>query len=166
MDLPNIFKGQQEKMHWGEALGLWDICHFKVLGLTISEIFIAQAKDEDLKKSLSTGVEMLIIPHIEKIQKFMHKEGTKAPTVPSRKNLDIIGKRAEPNSYIEDDEIANSIREIYKFGLELGMRALTSSTREDIQELIWDILSDDVRGFKAMLKLHTKKNWLIPPQTI
>ena len=161
--LPNR---QPEKMHWGEAISLWDIVRFKVLGLTITEIFLAQAKDSDLIKSLNQGVELLIVPHIEKIQKFLHAEGLEVPTVPQRKNLDVVGKKIEPNTLIEDDEIANSIREMYRFGLTLNMRGMSDSTRDDVRRLIWQILSEDYRGFDAMLKLHRRKNWLIPPPTV
>lgn len=168
MDLTGIFTNHQpkDKMNWGEALGLWNIGRFKVVGATISEIFLAQAKDVDLKNSLNLGIEMLIIPHIEKIQNFMHKEGLEVPSVPPRKNLDIIGKQMEPNTYIQDDEIANNIREIYKFGLSLDMRGLSESSRDDVRELIWGILSDDYKGYDAMVKLHRKKNWLVPPPTV
>ncbi|MCL6612273.1 MAG: DUF3231 family protein [Peptococcaceae bacterium] len=167
MDIKSLFKNTPtDKLHWGEALGLWDIARYKVMGLTILEIFLAQAKDRDLKHSLSDGVEMLIIPHIEKIQKFLHQYGLESPTVPQRKNLDVVGKKIEPNTFIEDDEIANDIREIFRFGLELDMKGLTSSTRDDVRSLIWEILNDDYKGFDAMLKLHRKKNWLIPPPTV
>jgi len=167
MDLKSLFAGTPtDKIHWGSASGLWDIARFKITGLTITEIFLAQAKDQDLKDSLSGGVEMLIVPHIEKIQKFLHQYGLEVPTVPQRKNLDIVGKQIEPNTYIQDDEIANSIREIYRFGLELDMRGLMSSTRDDVRSLIWDILTDDYKGFDEMIKLHRKKNWLIPPPTV
>ncbi|MCL6477942.1 MAG: DUF3231 family protein [Peptococcaceae bacterium] len=167
MDMANILHPiQKNKLHWGESLGLWDIARFKIIGLTISEIFLAQAKDEDLKKSLSAGVEMLIVPHLEKIQKFLHKEGLEVPAVPPRKNLDIIGKQIEPNTFIEDDEIANDIREIYRYGLYLNMKALSASTRDDVRELVWGILVDDYKGFDAMIKLHRKKKWLVLPPTI
>ena len=167
MDLTKLFTGQMSnKMNWGEAIGLWDIARFKITGLTISEIFIAQANDTELKDSLNTGIEMLIIPHIEKIQRFMHKEGLQVPSVPQRKNLDIIGKKIEPNTIIEDDEIANNIREIYRFGLSLDLRGLAGSMRDDVRKLIHSILNDDINGFDAMIKLHRKKNWLIPPGTI
>jgi hypothetical protein len=134
--------------------------------MTMTEIFLAQAKDGELKKSLNMGLEMLIVPHIERIQKFMHSQGLNAPSVPPRKNLDIVGKKIEPNSLIEDDEIANNIREVYRRGLALDMQALVSSIRDDVREVIWDILQEDYRGFDAMIKLHRKKNWLIPPQTV
>lgn len=167
MDLKKIFSEQMtEKIDWGGALALWDICRFKVIGMTISEIFIAQAKDIDLKNSLNTGVEMLIIPHIEKIQKYLHKEGLEVPSIPQRKNLDIVGKQIEPNTLIQDDEIANTIREIYRYGLELDMRGITFSLNDDVRELIADILTYDLKGFDAMIKLHRKKNWLIPPPTV
>ena len=167
MDIANIIHPvQKDKLNWGESLGLWDIARFKVIGLTITEFLIAQAKEKDLKNSLSAGVEMLIIPHIEKIQKFLHKEGLEVPTVPQRKNLDIVGKQVEPNTYIEDYEIANTIREIYRLGLSLDMSALSAATRDDVRELIWEILSDDYKGFDAMIKLHRKNKWLIPPPTI
>lgn len=167
MNITGLFSAQPtDKMHWGDALGLWNICRFKVIGMTMTEIFLAQAKDADLKNSLNTGIEMLIIPHIEKIQKFMHKEGLEAPTVPQRKNLDITGKKIEPNSLIEDDEIANNIREIYRFGLILDMRGLSDASRDDVRDIAWEILSEDYRGFDAMIKMHRKKNWLILPHTI
>ncbi|GBF32340.1 hypothetical protein DCCM_0534 [Desulfocucumis palustris] len=120
----------------------------------------------ELKNSLNMGMETLIIPHIEKIQSFMHKEGLEVPAVPPRKNLDIIGKQIEPNTYIQDDGIVNSIREIYKFGLTLYMRGLSESTRDDIRQLVWQILSDDYKGYDAMVKMDRKNNWLISPPTI
>ena len=168
MGIMGIITAQQpkEKMNWGEAIGLWDIARFKITGLTIMEIFLAQAKDIDLKNSLNLGVEMLVIPHIEKIQKLLNKEGLEAPAVPQRKNLDVVGKQIEPNTLIQDDEIANDIREIYKYGLVLDMRGLSESLRDDVREIIWEILSDDYKGFDAMIKLHRKKNWLIPYPTV
>lgn len=155
-----------EKLNWGDALGLWDIAKFKIIGLTQIEFFLAQAKDRDLKAQLELGVESLIIPHIEKIQEFLHSEGLEVPSVPQRKNLDVIGKDMEPNSFIQDDEIANSLREIYRLGLNLDMKSLTDAIHEDVRGLIWKILSDDYKGFDSMLKLHQKKNWLIAPPTV
>jgi len=155
-----------EKLNWGDALGLWDIANFKVIGLTQIEFFLAQVKDKDLKAQLELGIESLVIPHIEKIQEFLHSEGLEVPSVPQRKNLDVIGNKIEPNSYIQDDEIANSIREIYRLGLNLVMKSLTDATNEDVRGLIWKILTDDYKGFDAMLKLQQKKNWLITPPTV
>ena len=168
MDITSLLTGPQpkDKMNWGEALSLWNIGRFKIIGLTVTEFFLAQAKDVELKKSLELGVEMLIIPHIEKIQGFMHKEGLEVPAVPQRKNLDIIGNNDEPNTYIQDDEIANTVKDVYKFGLSLDMNGLSESTRDDVREIIWEILSDDYKGYDAMIKLHRKKNWLIPPPTV
>jgi hypothetical protein len=156
----------KEKLNWGDALGLWDIAKFKIIGLTQIEFFLAQVKDTKLKAQLELGVEALIIPHIELIQGFLHKEGLEVPSVPQRKNLDIISKTLEPNSFIEDDEIANSLREIYRLGLNLDMKSLTDATNEDVRGIIWKILLDDYKGFESMLKMHEKKNWLIAPPTI
>ena len=119
-----------------------------------------------MKAQLEWGVESLIIPHIEKVQEFLHLEGLEVPSVPQRKNLDVIGKNTEPNSYIQDDEIANSLREIYRLGLNLDMKSLTDVTREDVRGLIWNILLDDYKDFDSTLKLHQKKNWLIAPPTV
>ena len=155
-----------EKLNWGDALGLWDIGKFKVIGLTQIEFFLAQVKDKDLKAQLELGVETLIVPHIEKIQKFLHTEGLEVPSVPQRKNLDVIGKNIEPNSFIQDDEIANASREIYRLGLNLDMKSLTDATNENVRNLIWAILNDDYKAFDMMLKFHQKRNWLIAPPTI
>lgn len=67
---------------------------------------------------------------------------------------------------MQNDEIANSLREIYRLGLNLDMKSLTDASREDVRGLIRNILSDDYKSFDSMLKLHQKKNWLIVPPTI
>lgn len=160
------FTKPNEKLNWGDALGLWDIGKYKVIGLTQIEFFLAQVKDKDLKVQLELGVESIIVPHIEKIQKFLHSEGLEVPSVPQRKNLDVIGKNIEPNSFIQDDEIANTCREIYRLGLNLDMKALTDATREDVRDIIWKILNDDYKAFDIMIKFHEKRNWLIAPPTV
>lgn len=88
--------------------------------------------------------------------------------IPQRKNLDIIGKEkeTESNSIIEDDEIANEIREVFRYGLILDARGLVSCIRDDVRELVFDIFSDDYTAFAATIKLHRKKNWLVPPPTV
>lgn len=164
--ISSVLEKPKEKLNWGDSLGLWNIAKFKIIGLTQIEFFLAQVKDNDLKLQLDFGVEYLIITHIEKLQKFLHSEGLEVPSVPQRKNLDVIGKQIEPNTFIQDDEIANSLREIYRLGLTLDIKSLTDATREDAREIIWDILKDDYKGFDSMLKLHKKKNWLIAPPTI
>lgn len=156
----------KEKLNWGDTLGLWDIAKFKIIGLTQIEFFLAQVKDADLKVELELGVERIIVPHIEEIQRLLHSEGLEVPAVPQRKNLDVIGKNIEPNSFIQDDEIANSSREIYRLGLNLDMKSLTDATNQDVRDLIWMILTDDYKAYDLMLKFHQKKNWLIAPPTI
>lgn len=165
--LTTIFSSQPpDKLNWGEALGLWNICNFKIIGMTMIEFFLAQAKDQELKKSLNLGIELLIVPHIEKIQQYLHKEGLEVPTVPQRKNLDIIGKNTEPNSFIEDDEIANSLKEIYRLGLSLEMQSLTFAISDDVSQLIWDIINADYKGYRTILKMFKSKNWVIQPPTV
>jgi len=168
MNIKEIITGgqQTEKINWGEALGLWNVARFKIIGLTISEIFLAQAKDAELKKLLNKGIEILIVPHIEKIQKMLHAEGLEVPAVPPRKNLDVVGKQIEPNTYMEDDEIASTLHEIYRLGLPMESNALIGATRDDVRNLIWEILTEDYRGFDKMIKLFRKKNWLSSPPTV
>jgi len=127
---------------------------------------MAQAKDKELKKSLSEGLEFLIVPHIEKIQQFLHREGLEAPAVPQRKNLDIVGKEIEPNTLIEDDEIANTLKEIFRLGLTLDMQSLSFAVRDDVSKLMWDIVNDDYKGFRTVLKMYTTKNWTVAPATV
>ncbi|HBV95964.1 MAG: hypothetical protein JL50_04935 [Peptococcaceae bacterium BICA1-7] len=167
MDLTSFLPQQpKEKLTWGEASGLWDISRFKIIGLTISEIYLAQAKDAELKNSLNIGIEMLIKPHIKKIQEFLHKEGLEEPAIPQRKNINMIEKQITPNSIIEDDEIANEIREVFRYGLVLDTRGLVGCIRDDIRKLVFDIFSDDFKGYEAMIMLHRKKNWLVMTPTV
>lgn len=166
-DLSNLFPGRPpNKLNWGEALGLWSTCNFKVIGLTMLEIFMAQAKDTELKKSLNAGLELLIVPHIEKIQQFLHKEGLEVPAVPQRKNLDIVGKEIEPNTLIEDDEIANTLKEIFRLGLTLDMQALSYAVRDDVSKILWDITNDDYKAFRTIMKMYSTKNWSVEPPTV
>lgn len=165
--LTTIFSSQPpDKLNWGEALGLWNICNFKIIGMTQIEFFLAQAKDQELKKSLNLGIELLIVPHIEKIQQYLHKLGLEVPAIPQRKNLDIIGKNTEPNSFIEDDEIANSLKEIYRLGLGLDMQSLTFAISDEVSQLIWDILNADYKGYRTILNMFKSKNWVVQPPTV
>lgn len=165
--LTTIFSSQPpDKLNWGEALGLWNICNFKIIGMTQIEFFLAQAKDQELKAALNMGIELLIVPHIEKIQHFLHKEGLEVPSVPQRKNLDIVGKNIEPNSFIEDDEIARSIKEIYRLGLALDMQSLTFAESDEVCGLIWDILNADYKGYRTIIKIFKSKNWVVQPPSV
>jgi len=166
-NLTNIFSSQPpDKLNWGEALGLWNICNFKIIGMTMIEYFLAQAKDQELKKSLNLGIELIIVPHIEKIQQYLHKEGLEVPSVPQRKNLDVIGKQTEPNTFIQDDEIANTLKEIYRLGLVLDMQSLSFAVSDDVSQLIWDILNADYEGYRTILKMFKSKNWVLSPPTV
>lgn len=80
-----LFSDQRkEKLNWGDALGLWDIANFKVIGMTQIEFF-STSKRCWFKNALEHGIEMIIVPHIEKIQGALHSEGAEAPSVPQRK---------------------------------------------------------------------------------
>jgi hypothetical protein len=169
MGIADIFTTNDEnkdKLDWGEAYNLWSIARFKILGLTILDIFSSQAKDEDLKDAINKGVENIILPHLEKIKKIMYAYGAEAPAVPQRKNLDTIAKNIEPNSYINDIEIAHDLREVFRYGLELDLKAAVDSTKDDAVKLAWNILEDDFKAFTTMVKLFNKKNWSTPPPSI
>jgi len=98
---------------------------------------MAQAKDKELQKTLSEGLELLIVPHIEMIQYFMHSDGLQAPAVPQRKNLDIVGNDIEPNTLLQDNQIANTLKEIFRLGLNLDMQSLSYAVRDDVSKLLW-----------------------------
>lgn len=108
---------------------------------------------------------MVIIPHVEKIQGFLLKEGVRdVPQIVARMNLDKA--KFEPNGLLKDQQIASFTREIFRFGLILDIRGVTESTRDDVRSFATDIFNDDNRSFDGLIKLMAKKNWLIPPPTI
>jgi len=166
MDFKNLFtnEDQKKKMNWGEAAGLWDITRYKLAGMGLIEIFLQQAQDPELKQSLNLGVEMVIIPHVERIQKFINSEELEVPAIPPRQNLDK--RKTEPNTLINDNEIAQIIRENIRYGLLLDIRAFAYSFRHDVRNLINDILNDDIKTYHQTIELHSSKNWLMPPGTV
>lgn len=164
--LTMITPQQTKKINWQGALGLWNIATFKIAGLTISEVFLAQASDTDLKFVLNHGKEKLIIPHIEKIQKLMENEGITAPSVPNRKTLKSIEKILEPNDMITDNEIAIDIYTLMKEGLRIDLEGTTDPARPDVRKLAWDILNEDFKAYENLATLFIKKNWIQTPPSV
>ena len=83
-----------------------------------------------------------------------------------RKNLDIVGKSVEPNTIIQDDEIGNTLKEVFRLGLVLDMQSLSIAINEDVSYMIWDILDADYKGYREMIKLCKTKNWLTMIPTV
>jgi hypothetical protein len=169
MGITEIITGHsQEKMHWGDGLGLYDIGRNKIIGLATLAIFYQQANDKELKNLIKYGVEKLVIPHIEKIQKTLKEEGLEYPNEPAIKeklNLDV--PNLKPNTLIGDDEISISLRELTRLTLTLETEALRNATRKDVRELLINIFEDDDDAYTEIIKLQKAKNWSdMPPYLI
>lgn len=166
MDLKNVLNSQKEKMVWGSAIALWDTCRYKVAGIPLLDIFVYQAKDLELKRFIEDVINNVTLPHIKKIQGFFQKEGLTAPQVPQRKNLESILGHIEPNAFISDEQIARSLREMLRFGIDVGSRGLIEATRKDVRDLIWEIFSDDSKTSSKLVDLKEKKNWVLKPPSV
>jgi hypothetical protein len=66
---------------------------------------------------------------------------------------------------IEDNEIANTLKEIFRPGLTLDMQSLSFAVRDDVSKLLRDIVNDDYKWFRTVLKMYKRKHWTVGPPT-
>ncbi len=166
MGLMNLIINKEPTVvEWIEGGMLWDICMYKVSGIPIAEQLLLFAQDKDLKKVLNMGIDNLIIPHIERIRNFLLKEGLEAPNMPDRKLKGDDTLAYSTSNILNDTDIANALREVFRLGLNLEIQGITKGTRADINYLIKDILNEDIDGYINLLKLSYEKNWILttPP---
>ncbi len=123
---------------------------------------MSQAEDVSLKALIDAGLKKIAIPHIEKIQQLLHKEGVELPSVHRRTNLSIIGRDTGTGKFIEDDEIAISIREILRLSLMQEYEGMVDSTRPDVMDLCAVMYGEDYGGYRKIVELARTKGWLIP----
>jgi hypothetical protein len=136
------------------AVGLRSgICRNKVIGLPVLEMLYNEADDSDLRNIIKTGIEKIAVPHIERIQDFLKKQGLSYPSMPDRGRLD-------------NQKIALAIMEILRLVLALEHYGFSAVTREDACELVWDIHKDDKKAFDEIIKLNTQKGWLMNPPDV
>ncbi len=151
--ITGIFSERPKGMHWGSALALWDICRNKVIGVPVLDMFAGLAKDPELKEFISNGIERVAMPNIERIQEMMKKEGLTYPPMPQRKTLG-------------DQQIAMAIREILRLAIDLDYRGFMETTRKDVRNLLWDVITDDKAAFDKIIELKARKNWLLNPPNV
>lgn len=166
MGLMNLLvRNEPTKVEWIQGGVIWDVCNYKILGLPIAEDWMVQAEDKDLKNAINTGIDTLIIPHIEKLRNFLIKEGLDVPPMPSRKVKGNNNDAYPKSGLLKDSDIANGIRSVYRFGIELDLRLVTYGSRADISELGKELLNGDVDGYINTTKLFYTKNWLLMTPT-
>lgn len=150
-----------ERLEIGEAAALWYAARTKLIGLSVLEIFLSQAQDLQLKALIQYGMEEVAIPHIEKIQNLLHKEGVEVPSVHQRTNLNLLGKDTGSHVFIKDDEIAISVREILRLALMNEYKGMVDATRDDIMDLFLEMYLNDYKSYREIVKLSKEKHWLI-----
>lgn len=159
----NLLPKDKAKMNWAEANGLWAIARNKLIGLATLEVYIDQAQDKELKTLVESGTMKNAVPHIRKIVELLHDEGLDVPSMLGRTSLDNIGKNTGETNFFKDHEIAVSLREIIRLSLFITFRALEHSVRDDVTDLALKIFNDDFSGFRQLISLQKRKNWLLPP---
>lgn len=157
MDIKNVINAitspDEEKIHWGSAYSLWEVCRHKVIGLPILDLLLKEVQDPQLKLAIEMGIESNVIPHIEKIQKFMKEHNLAYPPTP-------------PRGSIDDEQIGRAIKEILRLGLNHEIHAFMSTSRNNERDLFWSILSDDRKDFDKIIDLNRKKGWLLNPPNL
>lgn len=150
----NMFSSpDNKKIHWGSAYSLWEVCRYKVIGIPVLDVFLNNVQDEELKHLLQLGINTMVIPHVEKIQKFLKERGLTYPPLPERCSL-------------SDQEIARAIKEIIRLGLTHDMHAFMSTSRNDERNLLKNIMIDDEKAFHKIISISRNKGWLLDPPNI
>jgi|GEM_PF-1477762 len=170
MNLTNILFDKsrlpEHSLSMGGTLGLWDIAANKIARLPIYTIFLKQAKDKDLHKFISTTMNT-VQREIAKIQKVFKDKGFDYPSEPNwERKLKDESPFVISSSILNDEEIANAIKEIIRGILGLETEALRNSTDPEVRDLVYELLKDDNGIFSALLKLQKEKNWISLTPTI
>jgi hypothetical protein len=153
--------------HMGDILSLWNVARNKLIGLSTLAIYYRQANDKGLKDLIEDGIKFTLNRHINKIQKLLKNKGYDFPTGDNWEiKLDEKAPFVIPNTMIDDEIIAMSLREILMLTISLEMEGLRYSTDDDASDLLFDILEDDNNGYSAVLALQRKKNWKDFPATV
>jgi hypothetical protein len=153
-DVINTFTNQpDEKIHWGSAYSLWEVCRHKVIGLPVLELLLSYVQDPELKILLKAGIELNAIPHIEKLQKFMKEHSLTYPPFQARNAID-------------DEQIGRALIEILRHSLNHEIHAFMSITRDNERDLFWGILSEDKKEFDKIIDLNRKKGWMLNPPNL
>lgn len=163
LQIANLLPKKKVKLNWAEANGLWGIARNKLIGLSTLEVYEDQAVDNELKALLWMGISRNAVPHIKMIITLLHDEGLDIPGMLGRTSLDDIGKNTGEINFFKDHEIAVSLREIIRLSLFVTFRAVEHTVRNDVLDLIWKIFRDDFYGFRQLISLQERKNWLMPP---
>ncbi|MFX4261538.1 DUF3231 family protein [Pelotomaculum propionicicum] len=157
----NILPKDRNKLNWAEANGLWAIARNKLIGLSTLEVYIDQAQDKELKMLVELGTTKNAVPHIKMIVKLLHEEGLDVPSMLGRSSLENIGKNTGEKNFFKDHEIAVSLREVIRLSLFITFRAIESAVRSDVMDLAFKVFRDDFIGFRQLIDLQTRKNWLM-----
>lgn len=144
----------------GDIIGLWDVARNKIIGLSTLSLYYRQAKDKELKDLVKDGVDFILVKHMNKVQELLKDRGYDFPMKENWKmKFDEDAPFAVPNTMINDEEIAMSLREIIRLTLTLEAEGLKNATDEGVRKLLAEILDDDNRGYTAVLALQRKKKW-------
>ena len=161
-----VITGKKQKLDWSEANSLWAVARNKLIGLSTLEIYLSQAVDNELKLLIEMGIKKQVVPHTEKIIKKLHQEGLDVPYIIGRTELDLYGKNTGERTFLRDNEIAQSLREVMRLAIFLSLRGIVEAKRDDVLDLLWNILSDDFAGFRQLIALQKRKNWLFKPPSL
>ncbi|MGE5405687.1 MAG: DUF3231 family protein [Candidatus Saccharibacteria bacterium] len=158
---------QGNELHAGDVLSLWDVARNKLIGLSTLSVYYRQAKDPDMKDLLKNGLDFIVDRHIDKIQKLLDKKGYNFPKGENwRRDLNEDAPFVIPNTLLDDQTIAMSLREIIRLTLSLESEGLRNSTDTDVRDLLSSIMDEDNTAYSGILALQRKKNWTDFPPTI
>lgn len=152
---------QDEPMHYGEVFAVWS----NVLGnngmSSAYQSFYHHAGDEDLKKLIKEGVEILQNEK-QQLQELLKANGIAPPPALADRpdaNLEEIPVGAR----FMDPEIGATLLRDAAAGLVACSQAMGQSIREDVAMMYGQFHTTKAQFAAKVLKLNKEKGWLIPP---
>lgn len=147
-------------LHMGDFIGLWDVVRNKVIGLSTLAVYYHQAKDEELKSSIKTGVFKNTAKHISAIQDFLAAKGYGFPLETNwERKFATDSSFIIPQSVIDDEEITVSLREILRLTLTLEAESLRYATDIKARKILYGILDDDNMLYDFLVNFQKRKKW-------
>lgn len=155
---------KENGLNMGEVAILWDHINARHISMSNLEIFIANTTDRELIKLLNSGLNNMVILHLEKLENKLKEEDFTVPARPVRRV-----KQGPPGVVnkikMNDGEIIKYLISAAQVAVDYHVRSFFSAAREDIRDMFKGFLSSEIEFYQKTMSLASTRHALInPPQ--
>lgn len=146
----------------GEVFTLWDQLGSRYKSIVNLEIFIASSNDQELIKLLKNGLEQVVTPQAEQLEKKLKDEGFTIPSRPVRRMNQ--GPPGQVNKIImSDSEVLRIVIAAMQVAIGQHARSLTIVNREDLIKMFKHFISTEIEYHQKTMALASTRHSLSNP---